>query len=85
MQVTAPDRAVARLQLEAQLQYRLGSPKEAIRSYSQLFQAHGVEGMEVRGLLLGCPHWVKGQAMDAVCYIDCPITLLQQHGVDGME
>lgn len=27
---------------------RLGAPKEAIRQYSQLFQQHGVEGMEVR-------------------------------------
>ncbi len=30
------DQAVARLQLEAQLHYRLGAPKEAIQQYSQV-------------------------------------------------
>ena len=33
---------MARLQLEAQIQYRLGNNKEAIRLYSELFQQHKV-------------------------------------------
>jgi len=33
---------VARLQLEAQIQYRLGNNKDAIRLYSELFQQHKV-------------------------------------------
>ncbi|GAB4817516.1 hypothetical protein N2152v2_004562, partial [Parachlorella kessleri] len=45
---SSTDQAVARLQLEAQLHYRLGAPKEAIRQYNQLFQQYGVSGMEVR-------------------------------------
>lgn len=38
-----PDaRRLARLQLEAQLQYRLGNNKQAIKVYSELFQTHKV-------------------------------------------
>ena len=37
------DAEAARLQLEAQVQYRLGNCKEAIALYSQLFRAHGGE------------------------------------------
>ncbi|KAL4446353.1 hypothetical protein ABPG77_003160 [Micractinium sp. CCAP 211/92] len=42
------DKEVARLQLEAQIQYRLGNSKEAIALYSQLFRAHGTETREVQ-------------------------------------
>ncbi|KAL4423713.1 hypothetical protein ABPG75_001014 [Micractinium tetrahymenae] len=42
------DKEVARLQLEAQIQYRLGNSKEAIALYSQLFRAHGAESHEVQ-------------------------------------
>lgn len=47
-QVSASSQQVARLQLQAQLHYRMGSPKEAIKQYSQLFQQYGADGMEVR-------------------------------------
>ena len=36
------DRAVARLNLQAQLHYRMGSSAEAIRLYHQLFKDHKV-------------------------------------------
>jgi hypothetical protein len=38
----APEREVARLQLEAQLLYRMGKNREAIIVYSRLFQEHKV-------------------------------------------
>ena len=38
-----PDREVARLQLEAQVQYRRGNNQDAIQLYSQLFQQHQVK------------------------------------------
>ena len=43
VRLMGPERAVARLQLEAQVQYRLGNNKDAIQLYSQLFQQHKVQ------------------------------------------
>ncbi|KAI7836263.1 hypothetical protein COHA_009853 [Chlorella ohadii] len=51
LQSVPAERELARLQLEAQIQYRLGAYKEAIGVYSQLFRAHGGEagaGQEVQ-------------------------------------
>lgn len=51
LQAVPAERELARLQLEAQIQYRLGAYKEAIAVYSQLFRAHGGEaaaGQEVQ-------------------------------------
>lgn len=42
------DAEAARLQLEAQIQYRLGNCKDAIALYSQLFRAHAGEAQDVR-------------------------------------
>lgn len=42
MQRVPDARRLARLQLEAQLQYRLGNNKQAIKVYSELFQTHKV-------------------------------------------
>ena len=38
------ERAVARLQLQAQLCYRMGRYADAIAAYSELFQKHKVRG-----------------------------------------
>lgn len=42
------DKEVARLQLEAQIHYRLGDNKEAIALYSELFRSHSAESREVQ-------------------------------------
>lgn len=42
LEAVPEDRAVARLQLEAQLFYRMGRNAEAISAYSELFQKHKV-------------------------------------------
>ncbi|KAI3426329.1 hypothetical protein D9Q98_008702 [Chlorella vulgaris] len=42
------DQEVPRLQLEAQIQYRLGGNKEAIALYSQLYRSHSLESQEVQ-------------------------------------
>lgn len=47
-----PDaRRLARLQLEAQLHYRLGNNKQAIKVYRELFTTHKVGGGCCHGLL----------------------------------
>ena len=42
VQQNPEDRAVARLNLQAQLHYRMGGSSEAIRIYHQLFKDHKV-------------------------------------------
>lgn len=42
MQGVPDARRLARLQLEAQLHYRLGDNKQAIKVYRELFQTHKV-------------------------------------------
>ncbi len=51
MQQHANERAVARLTLQAQLHYRMGSSADAIRIYHQLFKDHKVRLTTGLGML----------------------------------
>ncbi|CAL5219381.1 g1203 [Coccomyxa viridis] len=48
VQQNPEDRAVARLNLQAQLHYRMGGSAEAIRIYHQLFKDHKVSSLDLR-------------------------------------
>ena len=58
-----PERAVARLQLEAQIQYRRGNNKDAIQLYSQLFQQHKVLLPPILGR---ASFWLVGRLFEAI-------------------
>ena len=68
LQGCGEDRAVARMQLEAQLYYRMGRAGDAIRTYHQLFKEH-----KARRALASC----NPSASDLFCCTDSFIDLLK--------
>ncbi|KAL6770694.1 SRP72 [Auxenochlorella protothecoides x Auxenochlorella symbiontica] len=69
LQMVSKDRQEAKLQLEAQLRYRLGQYPEAIAIYRQLFQQYKAETMEVQTNVLAA-YVAGGQAAEVPAVLE---------------